>query len=71
MLHGALETKNLIVEKINDKYIVKISDFGYGRVSLGSSLYSTKIDNLYNMRFAAPEVITELKLTKCVTSCNC
>mmetsp|Transcript_22646 Transcript_22646/g.31526 ORF Transcript_22646/g.31526 Transcript_22646/m.31526 type:complete len:513 (-) Transcript_22646:7-1545(-) len=64
ILHGALEINNLIVEKFNDKYIVKITDFGYGRVRLGSSLYTTKIDNLYNMRSTAPEVITELKLTK-------
>lgn len=58
------EIKNLIVEKFNDKYIVKISDFGYGRVRLGSSLYTTKIDNLYNIRCSAPEVITDLKLTQ-------
>lgn len=55
IVHGDLRLSNLLVTKIDEKYVVKISDFGLSRSILFSNI--TDLSDDVAIKWAAPETL--------------
>lgn len=61
VIHCDLATRNLLVASKDQDFIVKVGDFGMGKVTSSKAYYSK--DSKFPVKWAAPEVINFLKFS--------
>jgi len=63
LLHCDLACRNILISLENNKYILKITDFGLARIS-DKGFYDAKEEAKFPIRWTAPEVLTTYKVSR-------